>query len=195
MGAGTLTVPEDDPDGRWLAKQREIERLERALADRRENGSEEEVAELVHELADLRVRGVEGVPIEDMLNVVTFPGPGSWSAWREEWTQSGPFTRMALLIAMPLAVLGVYLAEQGLLACAFAALGLVSGAGLIDDRLGSGTRVLSEQQRALLFVMAISSLAFFTVAWPLDGGALFGWGGVCVAVMGALLVVVRRFLT
>jgi hypothetical protein len=163
-----MTIPHDDPDGRWLAKQREIERLERELADRREHGSEEEIAELEHGLADLRVRGVKGVPIEDVLDVATFPGIGSWSMWRDWWTESGPATRIAIVVAVPLTLLGVYSAAEGLwLACAFAVLGLVSGAVLIDDRLGTVARP-SGLQRQQIGVGAATSLAFFGIAWPLD---------------------------
>ena len=61
--------PQEDVKERVRAKNRELERLRRELDDRRERGNPEEVAALEHELADLEVRGVEGTPIGDVLDV------------------------------------------------------------------------------------------------------------------------------
>lgn len=72
-----------DEDDRLRAKRRELERLERDLAEARVRGDPDEIAALEHELADLEVRGVEGIPIGDVIGAMAgrqprVTGRGSW---------------------------------------------------------------------------------------------------------------------
>jgi hypothetical protein len=89
-----------DEDDRRRAKEREVERLQSELAEARVRGDPEDIASLEHELADLEVRDVGGIPIDQLLGAMAgrrppVTGRGSW-----RWT----------LLVLGLSVAGILVA-------------------------------------------------------------------------------------